>query len=57
MTEIVHERFRLSRWFCSCTWALAIDRGVNTVTINAGLGLGPSSAYKTSGPTIAYVID
>ncbi|GLJ44055.1 hypothetical protein SUGI_0918860 [Cryptomeria japonica] len=57
MTEIVHERFRLSRWLCSCTWALAMDRGVNMVTINVGLVVGPGFAYKTSGPTITYLID
>nr|UUJ74921.1 cinnamoyl-CoA reductase [Cephalotaxus hainanensis] len=36
-------------------WALAMDRGVNMVTINAGLVVGPGSAYKTSGSTIAYL--
>ncbi|GLJ44058.1 hypothetical protein SUGI_0918940 [Cryptomeria japonica] len=56
MTEIVHERFRLSIWFCSCTWALAMDRGVNMVTINVGLVEGPGFAYKTSGPIITHLI-
>ncbi|GLJ46694.1 hypothetical protein SUGI_0984330 [Cryptomeria japonica] len=36
-------------------WALAMDRGVNMVTINAGLVIGPGSAYESSGSTIAYL--
>ncbi|KAH9299689.1 hypothetical protein KI387_031371, partial [Taxus chinensis] len=53
---------RLKLWYAlgktlseKTAWALAMDRGVNMVTINTGLVVGPGSAYKTSGSTIAYL--
>jgi len=36
-------------------WALAMDRGLNMVTINASLIVGPGITYKSSGSTIAYL--
>ena len=34
---------------------LAMDRGLNMVTINASLIVGPGITYKSSGSTIAYL--
>jgi len=36
-------------------WALAMDRGLNMVTINASLIVGPGITYKSSGSIIAYL--
>ncbi|KAJ4958690.1 hypothetical protein NE237_025801 [Protea cynaroides] len=36
-------------------WALAMDRMLNMVSINAGLVLGPGVAQQNSGPTMFYL--
>eukprot|EP01018_Ginkgo_biloba_P014679 Gb_01297 [translate_table: standard] len=36
-------------------WALAMDRGVNMVTINAALIVGPAFSNQNSGSTISYL--
>uniref|UniRef100_A0A0D6QTL8 3-beta hydroxysteroid dehydrogenase/isomerase domain-containing protein n=1 Tax=Araucaria cunninghamii TaxID=56994 RepID=A0A0D6QTL8_ARACU len=66
----IHERHwsdvnlcrKLKLWYAAAktlaertAWALAMDRGVNMVTINTALVVGPGSAYKTKGSTIAYL--